>query len=140
VEEIEEVRHPHTAGPVLTLLDRSLRLVGCARHANQHNITGTSFVSSDPDILRQLYHGSSSQNLPRIAIPELEALLEQGAQTITPEERVTIYAEVQKYLMDHGMLAPFYEFPYYVGGRTGVEGVKFDTRAYPVVYDTFKEA
>lgn len=111
-----------------------------ARNANQHNITGTSFVSSDPDILRQLYHGSSSQNLPRIAIPELEALLEQGAQTITPEERATIYAEVQKYLMDHGMLAPFYEFPYYVGGRTGVEGVKFDTRAYPVVYDTFKEA
>lgn len=106
------------------------------RNANEYHVVGTSFVSSDPDILRSMYWSETpSFNNAQLDDPEFDALVLGGQQALTAAERVDFYAQAQHYLLDHASIIPIYEFPYYVGGRAPVAGLRFDTRAYPVLYD-----
>lgn len=113
-----------------------------ARSQNAYNILGTSFVSSDPDIMTNLYHSSrttgSAGNASKLQSAEVDALLQEGAQALTREARVSAYSRLQHFVMENAVVAPIYSFPYIVAGQNKVNGLTFDVRAYPNLYDIFK--
>lgn len=113
------------------------------RNQNAYNILGTSFVSSDPDIMMNLYHSSrttgSVGNASKLQNADVDAWLLEGAQGLTPEARLPAYQKIQAFIMENAVVAPIYSFPYIIGAREEVKGLAFDARAYPVIYDGFKE-
>lgn len=55
----------------------------------------------DPDgYTYQYFHSESGENYPGISEPELDELLEEGRQTVDEDERMEIYAEIQRRLSD----------------------------------------
>lgn len=113
-----------------------------ARSQNAYSILGTSFVSSDPDIMTNLYHSSrttgSAGNASKLQSADVDKLLQEGAQAVTREARISTYARLQHLVMENAVVAPIYSFPYIVAGRKSVNGLTFDSRAYPNLYDVFK--
>ena len=108
---------------------------------NDYSITGTSFVSSDPDILNNLYNSQrtypNGSNFSHVNSPQIDDLLAQGLQESDRSKRVSIYAQIQQQVMQMAIGLPIYVFPYIMGGQSYVHGLTFDVRAYPVFYDIF---
>jgi peptide/nickel transport system substrate-binding protein len=109
--------------------------------ANDYNMTGTSFVSSDPDILNNLYNSQrfypAGSNFGHLNNPQVDDLLNQGIQETDRAKRTQIYAQVQQAVMQAAIGLPIYVFPYIMAGQNYVQGLKFDVRAYPIFYDAF---
>jgi peptide/nickel transport system substrate-binding protein len=106
-----------------------------------YNMAGTSFVSSDPDIMNNLYNSQrlspNGSNLSHVNSSQIDDLLAQGLQENDRSKRVQIYAQLQQMVMQMAIGLPIYVFPYIMGGQNYVKGLKFDVRAYPVFYDIF---
>lgn len=67
-------------------------------------------VSKDPDQYT-LWHSRASNNITNIDNKRIDKLLEDGRKTIDLNERIKIYADFQKYLLDDAP-ASFLYFPY----------------------------
>lgn len=66
-------------------------------------------IPNDPDQY-MLWHSLQSTNVSRLANPKIDKLLEDGRQTANMEERLQIYADFQRYIMDEAPAAFLY-FP-----------------------------
>jgi peptide/nickel transport system substrate-binding protein len=126
-------------------IDMELQLLPTAQftensNSNRYNMSGTSFVFSDPDILRVLYY---SKNVPplansaRLNDPAVDSALLEGAATVDPEKRKATYATIQQKLMSDAIIVPLYSFPNILGARGELHDVKYDPRAYSVLVDAF---
>jgi peptide/nickel transport system substrate-binding protein len=67
-------------------------------------------VPKDPDQYT-LWHSSQSNNITRLKNLRIDKLLEDGRETIDIKERLKIYIDLQKYLLDESP-ASFLYFPY----------------------------
>lgn len=67
-------------------------------------------ISKDPDMYA-LWHSSQPSNISHYKNVRIDKLLEDGRQEASLEERIRIYADVQKYLLDDAP-AGFLYFPY----------------------------
>ncbi len=65
-------------------------------------VSGVDFagVNSDPSALWDNFHSTSSGNYSGIALPELDALLDEVRSTIEQEAAIPVYAEIQRLIMD----------------------------------------
>jgi peptide/nickel transport system substrate-binding protein len=106
-----------------------------------YNLVGTSFVASDPDILRNVYHSKrfypGGSNLGKVVNTQLDQWLDDAAGENDRAKRVQLYAQAQQWVMQNAAVLPMYVFPYIMAGKSSVRGLKFDVRAYPVFYDIF---
>ncbi|MDF2671692.1 MAG: transporter substrate-binding protein, partial [Paenibacillus sp.] len=104
-----------------------------------YDLYGNSQVNSDPNSLLAFYHSSSKSvagsNLPGLANPELDQLLEQGAVEQDPKKREDIYKKVQQWISSDASIIPVYVFPYTVAVSKTVKDLKFDSLGYPLFND-----
>jgi len=75
---------------------------------------GDFFVPKDPDQY-ELWHSKSDHNITRFDSKRIDKLLEDGRRTVNVNERIKIYDEFQKFLLDDAVIdtpASFLYFPY----------------------------
>ncbi|MED1791462.1 ABC transporter substrate-binding protein [Brevibacillus nitrificans] len=106
----------------------------------EYDLFGNSQVKADPDILTNLLRSDrlftkGGTNWSQLADPNIDKLLEQGAQESDLQKRKAIYEEIQKYMIDNAIAVPIYVFPYTVAHSKAVEGLTFDLLGYPQFYD-----
>src|SRR5260221_2487147 len=71
---------------------------------------GDFTVPKDPDQYT-LWHSFQSNNITNFKSPRIDKILEDGRKTLAQDERVKIYSDFQKYLLDE-QPATFLYFPY----------------------------
>ncbi|WP_138755145.1 ABC transporter substrate-binding protein [Paenibacillus sinopodophylli] len=107
-----------------------------------YDIYGNSQVNSDPEALRSFYHSGAAsvggkQNLPAYKNAEVDSWIDQGLVEKDTAKRQELYANVQKAIIEQAVIIPIYVFPYTIAASKTVQGIKFDSLAYPLFNDTF---
>jgi len=115
--------------------------LGAAGRGEHHLIPQGKFISA-PHILSYIYHSRYSQKgygwtkRPGDYRPDLDPLLEQGEQTLEPEQYVPVYQDVQKIIMNEALVAPLHCNTNIVALRRKISGLTFDAiGAYPYLHD-----
>jgi peptide/nickel transport system substrate-binding protein len=105
----------------------------------QYHLSPFVIFSSDPDILRSSFHSSNADggfNWSKVRDPELDALLEQGMQTLDQGKRQAIYAQIQQRIMEQALIIPIRDYVNLIGTSSHVKGLRFDTQGwFPWLYD-----
>lgn len=110
------------------------------RAKGDYDIVAASQFSGDPDVMRQLYSTkgpSGKNNIARANDPKLDQLLEDGYLENDPEKRKQIYKQAQEYITQNVYAIPTYVFQYTVASTKEVQGITFDSPAWPVFYDAW---
>lgn len=113
--------------------------------ALDYTATDGSLAGSDPDVVRSLLHSSYISDGETIGInsgvddPHVDDLIDRGAATLDPVERVALSAALQQYVIDQAYAIPIYVPAYYVAVRPGVHDVRFGSRTDVQFYDTWVE-
>jgi len=104
------------------------------------NTTSQAWVSSDPVVLTNLFHSKNNKGgfaWSKYSDPHLDELLESGESTIDEDERASIYAEIQKIIMENALIIPYYgNAETSIAFESRYQGVKQDFRNYLWLYDT----
>lgn len=66
-------------------------------------------------------------------------LLDQGSLELDETKRAEIYQTIQHHLFDQVYTIPIYVLPYTVATKNTVHDLGFDTKGFPVFYDTWVE-
>jgi peptide/nickel transport system substrate-binding protein len=114
-----------------------------AARQGQHHLIPFNLSSSDPDILRNFFYSGNAPegfNWSKVADPELDRLLIEGARTLDNDQRAQIYGEIQQRIMDMGLIVPIREYVNINGRASQVKGLQFDVRGwFPLLYDVYLE-
>jgi len=112
--------------------------LGAVREGNYH-LVPFLFSSSDPDILRSCFHSANVEggfNWSKVVDPELDALLEEGMQTLDEAARQEIYAQIQQRIMDQAMILPIRDYVNLNATHSYVQGLRFDRQGwFPWLYE-----
>jgi peptide/nickel transport system substrate-binding protein len=108
------------------------------------NIGIIDMAGSDPDDnLRTAFHSENSGGFAWNwhNNSELDSLIEQGQVTADPEERCSVYDQVQKIIMEDAMIKPLHMVVASWGVREEVKGVRFDAQkpSYFWAHDVYLE-
>jgi ABC-type transport system substrate-binding protein len=115
-----------------------------ARQDGEHNIAHLTWIFKDPGFLRTLFHSENigtGWNFTHMPDADLDALLEQGEITANAEERLAIYTDVQRHLLETAIVIPTVYQEQTNALRNEVQGVKlFEVYGEaPYFYDAFVE-
>ena len=113
-------------------------LFGLTRKASGYDLAATWFASSDPSILSVLFLSSNVANgfaISEWKSPQLDALLNEGIATFNSTKRKAVYAEIQKYVMQHALLIPFYAQNELDAINKAYTGYSLQRGQYPVLYN-----
>lgn len=103
------------------------------------NTTSQAWVSSDPVVLTNLFHSKNNAGgfaWSKFSDERLDELLDSGESTIDEEERASIYAEIQRIIMENALIIPYFGNPETSIAYEGrYQGVKQDFRNYLWLYD-----
>ncbi len=102
--------------------DWSVYLPKVLEHDFSATILGESGQSDPDDFLYDVFHTGSGGNLGLYSNPELDALLEEGRQTSSPDERKAIYQRAQELILDEAPHIFLYHSAQYEALRSNVEG------------------
>ena len=109
-----------------------------ATEGNYHLIPFT-FSSSDPSILRSAFHSSNADggfNWSKVRDAQLDAWLDQGQQTLDPQDRAAIYGQIQRLIMDQALIIPIRDYVNLNGISARVQGLQYDAQGwFPWLYD-----
>jgi peptide/nickel transport system substrate-binding protein len=95
--------------------------------------------ASDPDGLYALFHSSlvgGNFNWSCVKNPKLDQMLEQGRRESDQAKRRAIYLAIEKLALDDALTVPLMDDLAVWGFRAGVQGVKYNFNAYPLLSDT----
>lgn len=88
----------------------------------------TYLIAADPDVTNRFHSGAIAaqggrgSNTGQYANPEVDALLEEGAQTFDAEKRREIYLRVQEIIRDDLPFLPLFAYTQVYGRKAGIEG------------------
>src|SRR5262245_43935255 len=94
--------------------------------------------STDPDGLFALFHSSlvgGNFNWSCVKNPKLDALLEQGRRESDPAKRRAIYVSIEQLAIEDALTVPLVDELSVWAFRSGVQGVKYNFNAYPILGD-----
>jgi peptide/nickel transport system substrate-binding protein len=94
--------------------------------------------STDPDGLFALFHTTlvgGNFNWSCVKNPKLDALLEQGRRESDQAKRRAIYLSIAQLALDEALTVPLVDELSVWAYRSGVQGVKYNFNAYPVLGD-----
>jgi peptide/nickel transport system substrate-binding protein len=94
--------------------------------------------ATDPDGVFSLFHGSlvgANFNWSCVKNPKLDALLEQGRRESDQSKRRAIYLSIAKMALDEALTVPLVDELSVWAYQAGVQGVKYNFNAYPVLGD-----
>lgn len=85
-----------------------------------------SYVYPDPDVLYLFFHSSqlNGLNYGKVHDPELDSLLEKGRSATDAEARKTVYAQIQKNVIEQAYWVPIYTEKQFHVMNNRVKGVK----------------
>jgi peptide/nickel transport system substrate-binding protein len=95
--------------------------------------------STDPDGLFALFHSSlvgGNFNWSCVKNTKLDELLTEGRRESDPAKRRTIYLAIEKLALEEALTVPLVDELAVWAFRTGVQGVRYNFNAYPVLSDT----
>lgn len=99
---------------------------------NQYEMAVLQWVSNSPGILRVPFHSSNVPvpgkfkfNWARVEDPSLDAMIDKAGAARTPEERIKLYADLQKEIMDRAIYMPFQDQVQTAAASTKVQGLRF---------------
>jgi len=111
-----------------------------ANNSGDNNLTHVFYVSSDPDVLRNLFWSQmlgKPFNWSQYSNPDVDKLLEDGVHTTDPAKRKDIYSQLQKKLMEDAVILPIYNQVGLSALSADVYDYTYDLRAYPRYYDVY---
>jgi peptide/nickel transport system substrate-binding protein len=110
-----------------------------AKREGQHHIGFKIAVYQDPDILGIYFHPRSigGFNYTFWEEPELADMLDAGIAAMDAEERLQIYSDIQRYMMENALLIPIYNLANLVAMDASVQGIVMDTAGYVFYYDAW---
>jgi peptide/nickel transport system substrate-binding protein len=116
-----------------------------ARQDGEHNIAHLTWIFKDPGFLRTLFHSENigtGWNFTHMPDPELDTLLEQGEVIANAEERLAIYEDVQRRVLETAIVIPTVYQEQTNALRNEVQGVKlFEVYGEaPYFYDAYVES
>src|SRR5215467_13443114 len=94
--------------------------------------------ATDPDGLYSLFHSSlvgGNFNWSCVKNPKLDALLEQGRRESDPAKRRAIYVSIEQFAIEEALTVPLVDELSVWAFRSGVQGVKYNFNAYPILGD-----
>ena len=94
--------------------------------------------STDPDGLFALFHSSlvgGNFNWSCVKNPKLDAMLEQGRRESDPAKRRAIYVSIAQLAIDEALTVPLVDELSVWAFRSGVQAVKYNFNAYPLLGD-----
>jgi peptide/nickel transport system substrate-binding protein len=94
--------------------------------------------ATDPDGLFALFHSSlvgSNFNWSCVKNARLDGLLEQGRREADPAKRRAIYLSINQLALDEALTAPLVDELSVWAFRSGVQGVRYNFNAYPILGD-----
>ena len=95
--------------------------------------------ATDPDGLFALFHSSlvgANFNWSCVKNAKLDGLLEQGRRENDPAKRRALYLSIAQLALDEALTVPLVDELSVWAFRSGVQGVKYNFNAYPVLGDT----
>jgi peptide/nickel transport system substrate-binding protein len=106
-----------------------------------HQAVFMGYTYTDPDIAYQLFQSDQLRgiNLNQVTDPHIDDLIAKGRSEMDPTARNAVYAELQKYVNDQGLIIPLWYDTYYLGFAKSVKGAAFHPDAYTVYYDAYLE-
>jgi peptide/nickel transport system substrate-binding protein len=105
-----------------------------ATDAGEHNMVLWNSSGSDPDTclgraLASKNIGASGQNVSKYSNPVADELLERGAATVDLEERLGVYSELQKVLLQDAPIIPIAPAMVVSAAQPNLVGLKFSKDA-----------
>jgi peptide/nickel transport system substrate-binding protein len=103
------------------------------------DLVAGSLFAPDPDVLRRIYAPDKPSLLAvfKGADPELRRLLVAGSEALQTEERVKLYSQAQRLIIDKTYSIPAYVLSYSVAAASKVQGLAIDVHGFPVFNDTW---
>lgn len=105
----------------------------------QHHLIPFTLSSSDPHILRSSFHSANADdgfNWSKTRDPELDELLDRGAQELDPAEREALYAAAQLRIMSQAAIIPIRDYVNLNAATAAVTGLRYDAQGwFPWLYD-----
>ncbi len=107
------------------------------------DINGISNVRAEPDVLRTFFASDQTPqkaggNVFGITDPRLDGFLNGATATTDPAARAALYADAQRYIVEHALAIPVYVPVQLVGTASSVTGVTFDAQGFPRFYGAGK--
>jgi len=94
--------------------------------------------ATDPDGLFALFHTTlvgGNFNWSCVKNPKLDAMLEQGRRESDPAKRRALYLSIAQLALDEALTVPLVDELSVWAFRTGVQGIKYNFNAYPILGD-----
>lgn len=104
--------------------------------SGDYELLGAGLTRTDPDALRSLLSTASPSRWGIVDDAELEALLQEQAQTADVDARQDLVDQIQQIVAERAYVIPTLETVQLHGSRAGVEGITFDSAARLHLYDT----
>ena len=126
------------AGIDMQIRAESFPAVQDTYHAgDQHNMAPFFFYFTDITALESLYTCDARDrfNWSHICMPEIDEMISQLYVVADPDERVQLIQDLQKALVEQAFIIGLYEKRGVMVGSADMEGLKFQTQAYPLYYD-----
>jgi len=103
------------------------------------DLVAGSLFAPDPDVLRRIYAPDKPSLLAvfKGVDPELSRLLLAGSESLRTEERVKLYGQAQRLIIDKTYSIPAYVLVYTVAAANNVHGLALDVHGFPVFNDTW---
>ncbi|HKO52933.1 MAG TPA: ABC transporter substrate-binding protein [Polyangiaceae bacterium] len=103
------------------------------------DLVAGSLFAPDPDVLRRIYAPDKPSLLATFkgADPELSRLLVAGSEALRTEDRVKLYDQAQRLIIEKTYSIPTYVLSYSVAAANRVQGLKIDVHGFPVFNDTW---
>jgi peptide/nickel transport system substrate-binding protein len=107
--------------------------------AGDFDLVAGSLFAPDPDVLRRIYAPDKPSLLAvfKGADPELARLLVAGSEALRTEDRVKLYGQAQRLIIDKTYSIPAYVLSYAVAAANKVQGLAIDVHGFPVFNDTW---
>ncbi|HYP97503.1 MAG TPA: ABC transporter substrate-binding protein [Polyangiaceae bacterium] len=103
------------------------------------DLVAGSLFAPDPDVLRRIYAADKTSLLAifKGTDPELTRLLVAGSEALQSDERVKVYGQAQRLILEKTYAIPTYVLVYSVAAANQVQGLAIDTHGFPVFNDAW---
>ncbi|MFC4225191.1 ABC transporter substrate-binding protein [Lysinibacter cavernae] len=98
------------------------------------DLTDWSYSGIDADILRNHLYSEGFQNASTVVRPDIDALLDQAAESTDPAERADLYRQVQEWNNEFIAIIPIHKAYEVTAVGEGVTGLTFDAYGRPKFY------
>jgi peptide/nickel transport system substrate-binding protein len=109
-----------------------------SNNEGDYNMVGMGLWRNDPHMLSLLWRTDGSAfTWSHYSNPEFDAIVDEAVQLGDLEERLELYREAQRILMEDAVSLPIYDQMNIMAANLSVQGIVFDQSAFPFYHATW---